>query len=144
MIGVHILHINKGMITNNQLMQEVLSDFPIEEGWVFRAEYTKEEIDETKNMLAVFHVVAQDEMLTGHKTYKMVCALTGQMMMSSMPLSDFHANVGEIYTRLATQMAGYDYTVKEGCQIIHADCELAEVADDALYYTFDIPFTLIV
>lgn len=132
------------MITNNQLMKEMLTDFEPQEGWDFRAEYTKDEVDETRNMLGVFHIVGQDEMLVGHKTYKFVCALTGQMMMSAMTLSDFHRNVGEIYDRLSAQMAGYNYTIKEGCQIIHADCELAEVAEDGLYYTFDVPFTLIV
>lgn len=110
--------------------------------WDIRGEIGTEEIDENKTLIAVCHCANQTEIIYGNFTYKLDCALTGQILINAMEQSDIDNEVEALSDALATYIKSLKYADCDGAIVMEGTCGALTTETDNLYFTFIIPFTL--
>ena len=134
-------------MNTKSLMKYVAGQLPnqgIEMQWDIRGEIGTEEVDENKTLIAAVHCANQTEIVYRNFTYKLDCALTGQVLLNALTPEAIEQEVEAIWDSLATYIKSLRYTDCDGAIVMEGTCGALMVETDNLYYTFTIPFTLFV
>lgn len=110
--------------------------------WTIRGEVGSDEIDENKNLIAVCHCANQTEIIYGNFTYKLDCALTGQILINALTDEAMNEEVEALWDSLCTYIKSLRYADCDGVIVMEGTCGALNVEADELYHTFNIPFTL--
>lgn len=127
------------------LMKYIAAQLPtqgVSLNWIIRGEADSESVDENKNMIAVTHCINQEEIVYGNFSYKLQCALTGQILLNALTPEEVNDEVSTLFNALATYIKSLRYTDCDGAIVMDATCGMLSTETDELYYSFSIPFTL--
>ena len=127
------------------LMKYIAAQLPTQGtslNWIIRGEAGTDEIDESKNLIAVVHTIKQEEIIYRNFTFKMDCALTGQILLNALTPEEIDNEVSQLFNSVANYVKGLKYTDCDGIIVMEGTCGNVETTTDELYYTFAIPFTL--
>lgn len=132
-------------MNTKSLMKYIASQLPNKGttlNWIIRGEAGTDEIDENKNLIAVVHCTKQEEIIFRNFTYKLDCALTGQILLNALTQEQIDTEVAGIYDTIADFVMSLKYTDCDGAIVMEGKCGNVETATEELYYVFSIPFTL--
>lgn len=132
-------------MTTKSLMKYVASQLPkqgISLNWDIRGEIGNENVDENKTLIAVCHCANQSEIIYNNFTFKLDCALTGQILLNALTTDKIEEEVNALYDAIATYTKNLKYTDCNGPVVMQGTCGALSVDVDSLYYTFSVPFTL--
>lgn len=137
------------MTTNTDLLNALAKQIPYDPSaslaWVIRGELGSDEIETDKSLIAVLHLIGQNEVVQGNFTLDLDCALSGQVIIGTATINEIKKEVEKLYNSVALWLKEFRYTeVLESVVIEGKPSGNLESGVDGLYYTFTIPFTLIV
>lgn len=137
------------MTTNTDLLNALAEQIPYDPsaslGWIIRGELGSDEIETDKSLIAVLHLIGQNEVVQGNFTLALDCALSGQVIIGTATISEIKKEVEKLYNSVALWLNEFRYTeVLDSVVIEGKPSGNLESGVDGLYYTFTIPFTLIV
>lgn len=137
------------MTTNTDLLNALAAQIPYDPSaslaWIIRGELGSDEIETDKSLIAVLHLIGQNEVVQGNFTLALDCALSGQIIIGTATISEIKKEVEKLYNSVALWLKEFRYTeVLESVVIEGKPSGNLESGVDGLYYTFTIPFTLIV
>lgn len=137
------------MTTNTDLLNALAAQIPYDPSaslaWIIRGELGSDEIETDKSLIAVLHLIGQNEVVQGNFTLALDCALSGQVIIGTATISEIKREVEKLYNSVALWLKEFRYTeVLESVVIEGKPSGNLESGVDGLYYTFTIPFTLIV
>lgn len=137
------------MTTNTDLLNALAAQIPYDPSaslaWIIRGELGSDEIETDKSLIAVLHLIGQNEVVQGNFTLALDCALSGQVIIGTATISEIKKEVEKLYNSVALWLKEFRYTeVLESVVIEGKPSGNLESGVDGLYYTFTIPFTLIV
>lgn len=137
------------MTTNTDLLNTLAAQIPYDPSaslaWIIRGELGSDEVETDKSLIAVLHLIGQNEVVQGNFTLALDCALSGQVIIGTATISEIKKEVEKLYNSVALWLKEFRYTeVLEGVVIEGKPSGNLESGVDGLYYTFTIPFTLIV
>ena len=132
-------------MNTKSLMKWVAEQLPtqgINMQWDIRGEIGTEEVDENKTLIAVCHCIGQNELIHGNFTYRLNCALTGQILLNALTQEDIDNEVNALFQSMAVFVKGLKYTEADSAVIMQGTCGNVETETDNLYFSFAVPFTL--
>lgn len=137
------------MTTNTDLLNALAAQIPYDPSaslaWIIRGELGSDEIETDKSLIAVLHLIGQNEVVQGNFTLALDCALSGQVIIGTATISEIKKEVEKLYNSVALWLKEFRYTeVLDSVVIEGKPSGNLESGVDGLYYTFTIPFTLIV
>lgn len=133
------------MTTLNELLEELAKELNSRlTNWEVLAEIPNNEILENKNMIAILHMTANDEVIKGNKTFRLDLALTGQIMMQEFTKEFIIEQIKEIELTVANFCKELHYTEAKDCVLIEGTSDLCEYGQSDIYMNFTVPFELIV
>lgn len=137
------------MTTNTELLNElagqIVQDTTASLQWIIRGELATDEAETDKSLIAVMHTVSQDEVVAGNMTMRLQCALTGQAAIGTASINTLRADVEKLYNTVLVWLTTFKYTeVLDTVVIEGLPSGNIETATEGLYYTFTIPFQLVV
>lgn len=137
------------MTTNTDLLNALAAQIPYDPSaslaWIIRGELGSDEIETDKSLIAVLHLIGQNEVVQGNFTLALDCALSGQVIIGTATISEIKKEVEKLYNSVALWLKEFRYTeVLESVVIEGKPSGNLESGVDGLYYTFTIPFSLIV
>lgn len=137
------------MTTNTNLLNEICASIPYDPSanleWKIRGELSSDDIETDNSLIAVLHLIGQNEVIQGNFTMSLDCAISGQVVIGTATISDIKNEVEKLYNTVAEWVKGYNYTEILDAVIIEARMNgNLECGIDGLYYTFTIPINLIV
>ena len=137
------------MTTNTDLLNELAKSIPYnpssELEWIIRGELSSDEIDTDKSLIAVVHLIGQNEVVQGNYTFSLDIALSGQVVIGTATITDIKREVEKLYNTVAEWLREYKYTEVLDTVVIEGKMSgNLESGTEGLYYTFTIPINLIV
>lgn len=137
------------MTTNTDLLNELAKSIPYnpssELEWIIRGELSSDEIDTDKSLIAVLHLIGQNEVVQGNYTFSLDIALSGQVVIGTATITDIKREVEKLYNTVAEWLREYKYTEVLDTVVIEGKMSgNLESGTEGLYYTFTIPINLIV
>ena len=137
------------MTTNSELLNRLAEHIPYNPSasleWIIRGELGSDEVETDKSLIAVLHLISQNEVVQGNFTMQMDLALSGQALIGTASISELRKEVEKLYNSVAVWLREFRYTeVLEAVVIEGKHNGNLESGTDGLYFTFTIPFTLIV
>lgn len=137
------------MTTNTELLNELAAQIPYNPSadleWIIRGELGNDEIETDKSLIAVLHLVGQNEVVQGNFTLALDLALSGQVLIGTGTISDLRKEVEKLYNSVASWVRDFSYTAVLDAIVIEGKMSgNLESGVDGLYYTFSMPITLIV
>ena len=137
------------MTTNTELLNELAAQIPYDPSaeleWIIRGELATDEIETDKSLIAVLHLIGQSEVVQGNYTLALDVALSGQAIIGTASIYDLRKEVERLYNSVAVWLRGFRYSeVLDAVVIEGRPNGNLESGVDGLYYTFTIPFALIV
>lgn len=137
------------MTTNTDLLNELAKSIPYnpssELEWIIRGELSSDEIDTDKSLIAVLHLIGQNEVVQGNYTFSLDIALSGQVVIGTASITDIKREVEKLYNTVAEWLKNYKYTEVLDSVVIDGNISgNLESGAEGLYYTFTIPIDLIV
>lgn len=132
-------------MTTKSLMKYIAGQLPsqgVEMQWDIRGEIGDQEVDENKTLIAVCHCANQSEIVYNNFTFRLDCALTGQILLNALSEEEIETEVNALYDSLALYIKSLKYTNCEGPIVMQGTTGALSVDKDSLYYIFTIPFTL--
>lgn len=137
------------MTTNTELLNELAAQIPYNPSadleWIIRGELGNDEIETDKSLIAVLHLVGQNEVVQGNFTLALDLALSGQVLIGTATISDLRKEVEKLYNSVASWLRDFSYTGVLDAIVIEGKMSgNLESGVDGLYYTFSMPITLIV
>lgn len=112
--------------------------------WDIRGEIPNEEIDETKNAIAIFHLNNQDEVIQGNKTLKLDVALTGQIIFGNLTKEEVIEELKELEITVNNYFSDISYRNVLDAVLLECNVGLLEFGTDELYLNFTIPLEMYV
>lgn len=112
--------------------------------WVIRGEIGDDDIDENKNMIAVVHCASQEEIIYNNFTFKLSCALTGQVLLNALTPEQIHDETTALYKALVSLIGSLKYTELGDSTVLEGTVGVLETDTNELYWNFSVPFTLYV
>lgn len=132
-------------MNTKSLMKYIASQLPNNGtalNWIIRGEAGTDEIDENKNLIAIVHCGKQEEIVYRNFTYKLECALTGQILLNTLTQEEMDNEVSALFDTIADYVMSLKYTDCGGVVVMEGRCGNVETTTDELYYVFSVPFTL--
>lgn len=137
------------MTTNTDLFQELARMIPYNPAskleWVIRGDVSSDEVENDKSLIAVMHLLSQYEVVKGNFTMQLDCALSGQVIIGTATTSEIKKEVEVLFYSVMAWLKELHYTpVLDAIVIEGKHNGNLETGIEGLYYTFTIPFRLIV
>lgn len=137
------------MTTTQEFLQQIAND--INEAltetildWDIRGEIPNEEIDETKNAIAIFHLNNQDEVIQGNKTLKLDVSLTGQIIFGNLTKEEVIEELKELEITVNNYFLDISYRNVLDAVLLECNVGLLEFGTDELYLNFTLPLEMYV
>lgn len=111
--------------------------------WDIRGEIPEDEADDNKNLIAVLHMLTQQEIIKGNYTYKLELALTGSALIGEYAKIDIINEVAALGNYLIQEAQKLTYADIGGVIIIEASPQLVQTSADGVYINFNIPLEVI-
>ena len=137
------------MTTNTDLLNELAASIPYDPSaelqWIIRAELDSDEVETDKSLIAVLHLTGQSEVVEGNFTMSLDCSLSGQILIGTATISNLKREIEKLFNAVMVWLRTFRYTeILDAVVIEGRPSGNIESGVDGLYYTFSIPFNLIV
>lgn len=111
--------------------------------WCIRGEIPNEEIDENKNLIAVLHLTAQDEVIPRNKTLRLSCSLTGQVLVGEYTVEAIKREIELLELHFNEYLLDAHFKEVEDAILIEANANGVETSTENLYLNFSIPCEIV-